>query len=121
MKISLLKLAHARSGDKGDTANVGIIALKDEYYPILVREVTADKVKTHFGAMVKGDVERFELPNLGALNFLLHQSLGGGGTLSLMTDAQGKTFSTALLRMYVDVLESEYNDIVSTSDTSQNS
>lgn len=103
MKIELLKIAHARSGDKGDTANVGVIALKEEFYPLLVREVTAEKVKTHFGDMVKGEVERFELPNLGALNFLLHGSLGGGGTLSLMTDAQGKTFSTALLRMMIDV------------------
>lgn len=102
MKIQLKDLAHARSGDKGDTANVGLIALKEEYYPILVREVTAERVKEHFGDMVKGDVERFELPNLGALNFLLHESLGGGGTLSLMTDAQGKTFSTALLRMEID-------------------
>lgn len=107
MKISLLKLAHARSGDKGDTANVGIIALKDEYYPLLVRELTAEKVKAHFGDMVKGKVERFELPNLHALNFLLHESLGGGGTLSLMTDAQGKTFSTALLRMQIEVSEDE--------------
>ncbi len=102
MKTQLVKIAHARSGDKGDTANVGLIALKDEYYPILVREVTAERVKEHFGDMVKGNVERFELPNLGALNFLLHESLGGGGTLSLMTDAQGKTFSTALLRMEID-------------------
>lgn len=107
MKVLLLKLAHARSGDKGDTANVGLIALEQEYYPILVREVTADRVKEHFGPMVKGDVERFELPNLGALNFLLHGALGGGGTLSLMTDAQGKTFSTALLRMFIDVPDNE--------------
>ena len=107
MKVSLLKLAHARSGDKGDTANVGLIALKDEYYPLLVREVTADRVKQHFGAMVKGEIERFELPNLGALNFLLHESLGGGGTLSLMTDAQGKTFSTALLRMNIDISDAD--------------
>jgi hypothetical protein len=107
MKVQLLKLAHARSGDKGDTANVGIIALKDEYYPIIVREVTSERVKEHFGPMVKGDVERFELSNLGALNFLLHGSLGGGGTLSLMTDAQGKTFSTALLRMNIDIPDAE--------------
>ena len=107
MKISLLKLAHARSGDKGDTANVGLIALKGEYYPLLVREVTATRVKEHFGQIVKGDVERFELPNLGALNFLLHESLGGGGTRSLMTDAQGKTFSTALLRMNIDIADDE--------------
>ena len=111
MKISLLKLAHARSGDKGDTANVGLIALKDEFYPLLVREVTAERVKQHFGDMVKGDVERFELPNLGALNFLLHGALGGGGTLSLMTDAQGKTFSTALLRMNIDVSEAEQSQL----------
>ena len=107
MKIQLVKLAHARSGDKGDTANVGVIALKDEYYPLLVREVTAEKVQRHFGDMVKGGVERFELPNLNALNFLLHGSLGGGGTLSLMTDAQGKTFSTALLRMKIELSDEE--------------
>jgi hypothetical protein len=103
MRIQLTKLAHARSGDKGDTANVGLIALRDEFYPLLVREVTAARVKKHFEGICGGDVERFELPNLGALNFLLHKSLGGGGTLSLMTDAQGKTFSTALLRMEIDV------------------
>jgi hypothetical protein len=107
MKVQLVNLAHARSGDKGDTANVGVIALKDEYYPLLVRDVTAERVKQHFGGMVKGDVERFELPNLGAINFLLHESLGGGGTRSLMTDAQGKTFSTALLRMYIDIPDEE--------------
>ena len=111
MKIELLKLAHARSGDKGDTANVGIIALKDEFYPLLLREVTAENVKKHFGEIVKGNVERFELPNLKALNFLLHESLGGGGTLSLMTDAQGKTFSTALLRMKINVNDDELNNL----------
>ncbi len=107
MKIELTKIAHARSGDKGDTANVGLIALKDEFYPILEREITAEKVKAHFGEIVKGEVERFELPNLKALNFLLHESLGGGGTLSLMTDAQGKTFSTALLRMKIEIADDE--------------
>ena len=107
MKVQLTKLAHARSGDKGDTANIGLIALSDELYPILVREVTAQRVKQHFKGICHGEVERFELPNLGALNFLLHESLGGGGTLSLMTDAQGKTFSTALLRMEIEVTEQE--------------
>lgn len=111
MKVELTKLAHARSGDKGDTANIGLIALKDDIYPVLVREVTGEKVKNHFGDIVKGDVERFELPNLGALNFLLHESLGGGGTLSLMTDAQGKTFSTALLRMRVELTDEEAKSI----------
>jgi hypothetical protein len=111
LKVQLTKLAHARSGDKGDTANIGLIALQDEFYPILVREVTADRVKQHFKGICHGGVERFELPNLGALNFLLHESLGGGGTLSLMTDAQGKTFSTALLRMEVDITDQEAADL----------
>ena len=111
MKIQLRRLAHARSGDKGDTANVGLIALRDEVYPLLVREVTAARVKEHFKGICQGEVERFELPNLGALNFLLHESLGGGGTLSLMTDAQGKTFSTALLRMEIEVPENEARDL----------
>ena len=107
MRIQLTKIAHARSGDKGDTANVGLIALRDEVYPLLVREVTSARVKEHFRGICKGEVERFELPNLGALNFLLHESLGGGGTLSLMTDAQGKTFSTALLRMEIEIDDAE--------------
>ena len=107
MRIQLTKLAHARSGDKGDTANVGLIALRDDYYPILVREVTAERVKQHFKGICRGPVERFELPNIHALNFLLHESLGGGGTLSLMTDAQGKTFSTALLRMEIEIPNDE--------------
>lgn len=107
MRIQLTKLAHARSGDKGDTANIGLIALRAEYYLVLVREVTPERVKEHFKGICKGTVERFELPNLQALNFLLHQSLGGGGTLSLMTDAQGKTLSTALLRMEIQIPDSE--------------
>ena len=107
MRIQLTQLAHARSGDKGDTANVGLIALRDDYYPILVREVTAERVKQHFNGICRGSVERFELPNIHALNFLLHESLGGGGTLSLMTDAQGKTFSTALLRMEIEISDDE--------------
>jgi len=111
VKIQLVRLAHARSGDKGDTANVGLIALRDEFYPILVREVTSERVKDHFKGICKGKVERFELPNLQALNFLLHESLGGGGTLSLMTDAQGKTFSTALLRMMVEISDDEAKEL----------
>ena len=107
MRIQLVKLAHARSGDKGDTANVGLIALREEFYALLAREVTAERVREHFRGIVHGGVERFELPNLGALNFLLHESLGGGGTLSLMTDAQGKTFSTALLRMEIEIDDAE--------------
>jgi len=100
--LQLRYLAHARSGDKGDTANVGLIALEAEYYPLLVEQVTLKRVARHFKGMVTG-VERFELPNLNALNFLLHGALDGGGTLSLKTDAQGKVYSTALLRMEIEV------------------
>ena len=101
-RLQLRYLAHARSGDKGDTANVGLIALEPEYYPVLKREVTVARVARHFKGMVSG-VERFELPNLNALNFLLHGALGGGGTISLKTDAQGKVYSTALLRMEIPI------------------
>ena len=101
--VPLLELAHARSGDKGDTANVGLIALEPEYYPILVKQVTAARVARHFTSMISGPVERYELPNLHALNFLLHGALDGGGTISLKTDAQGKVLSTALLRMEIEV------------------
>ena len=107
MRIPLSRIAHGRSGDKGDTSNIGIIALNEAHYPILAREVTAARVKAHFGAMVKGRIDRYELPNLGALNFLLHEALGGGGTLSLRVDAQGKTLSAALLRMEIEVDERE--------------
>ena len=103
--IQLLHLAHARSGDKGDTANVGVIALRPEFYPLLVSALTAERVKRHFRGICHGEVERFELPNLHALNFLLHEALGGGGTVSLRTDAQGKTLSTAMLRMEIEVPE----------------
>lgn len=104
-RVRLLELAHARSGDKGDTANVGLIALRPEYYPVLEGEVTAQQVARHFEGMITGQVVRYELANLHALNFLLHGALGGGGTLSLKTDAQGKVYSTALLRMEIDVPE----------------
>jgi hypothetical protein len=100
--VQLRFLAHARSGDKGNTANVGLIALESAYYPLLVKEVTAARVARHFKGMVS-EVERFELPNLRALNFLLHDALDGGGTISLKTDAQGKVYSTALLRMEIPV------------------
>ncbi|MBS1857009.1 MAG: hypothetical protein JST11_16690 [Acidobacteria bacterium] len=103
MKIRLGEIAHTRSGDKGDTCNIGVIARDERHYPVLVREVTAERVKVHFGELVAGEVERFELPNLGALNFLLHGALGGGGTVSLRTDAQGKTFGAALLNLEIEL------------------
>ena len=101
--VRLREIAHARSGDKGDCANIGLIALRAEDYPVLVREVTAERVKDHFRELCRGRVERFELPNLHALNFLLYEALDGGGTVSLRTDAQGKTFSAALLRMEIEI------------------
>jgi hypothetical protein len=107
MKVRLIDIAHARSGDKGDTANVGVIALRPEWYPVLERELTRERVTQHFAGVIDGGVERFELPNLNALNFLLHGALDGGGTLSLKTDAQGKVYSTALLRMVLDVPDDE--------------
>jgi hypothetical protein len=103
MKVRLVDIAHARSGDKGDTANVGVIALKPEWYPLLTESLSRARVAEHFAGVITGDVERFELPNLYALNFLLHGALDGGGTLSLKTDAQGKVYSTALLRMAIPV------------------
>ncbi len=103
VRVRLLDIAHARSGDKGDTANVGLIALEPRWYELLERHVTRDRVAEHFRGVITGEVVRFELPNLTALNFLLHGALGGGGTLSLKTDAQGKVYSTALLRLVLDV------------------
>jgi hypothetical protein len=103
VKVPLSRLAHTRSGDKGDLSNIGVIARDEKYYSILVRELTPERVKAHFGELVKGRVERFELANLGALNFLLREALDGGGTISLRTDAQGKTFGAALLALEIEV------------------
>ncbi|MGP8248288.1 MAG: hypothetical protein ACLQVN_27730 [Bryobacteraceae bacterium] len=102
-RVTLKEIAHARSGDKGDAVNIGLIALDPKYYPVLVEQVTADRVKRHFSELCHGAVERYELPNLHSLNFVLHQALDGGGTVSLRVDAQGKTYSAALLRMEVEV------------------
>lgn len=102
-KVKLIEIAHGRSGDKGDAANVGIIAYDDNGYKIISKYLTAEKVKKHFEGICLGKVERFELPNLLALNFLLHNTLGGGGTVSLKHDAQGKTLAAALLRMELEI------------------
>ena len=110
MKMPLSRIAHTRSGDKGDIANIGVIAWVPSYYPLLLREVTPARVKDFFGELVKGEVDRFELPNLHALNLLLHRGLGGGGTVSLRTDAQGKTLGAALLAMEIDVDDGELTD-----------
>jgi len=102
MRVPLERIAIARSGDKGNAANVGVIALTETAYPVLVRELTVERVKEHFRTVCRGEVDRYELPNLGALNFILHESLGGGGTVSLMLDAQGKTFGAAMLGLEVE-------------------
>ncbi len=107
MRIRLRDIAHARSGDKGDTANVGVIAFKEEWYPILKKYLTANRVQDHFSGIAMGSVERFELPNLWALNFLLRNALGGGGTVSLKVDAQGKTLGSAMLRMELDIADDD--------------
>ncbi len=103
MKVPLRRLAHARSGDKGDASNVGLIAVSPAAYRVLQAEVTPERVKAHFAAICRGEVERFEVPNLMALNFILHDSLGGGGTESLLTDAQGKTHGQGMLELEVEV------------------
>ncbi len=105
MRIKLRDIAHGRSGDKGDAANVGIIAYDEKGYEIIKKHLTTDKVKKHFEGICKGKVERYELPNLKALNFILHNTLDGGGTVSLMLDAQGKTLAAALLRMELEIEE----------------
>lgn len=104
-QVKLLKIAHGRSGDKGNGSNVGIIARHPDIYPFLKKELTSEKVKEHMKYVCKGKVERYELPNIGALNFILNESLGGGGTVSLKLDAQGKTHASQVLRMNIDVPE----------------
>ncbi|HQN39424.1 MAG TPA: hypothetical protein PLQ31_07815 [Thermoanaerobaculia bacterium] len=105
MRVKLAQIAHARSGDKGDASNVGLVATSPEAYELLRREVTPERVRAHFAEVCRGEVERFEVPNLLALNFLLHDALGGGGTASLLTDAQGKTHGQGLLEMEIEVPE----------------
>jgi len=101
-RMKLLEIAHARSGDKGNNSNIGLIARDPRHYDLLCQKVTAERVKQHFTGICLGKVERFELPNIHALNFVLHQSLDGGGTLSLRTDAQGKTHAATLLMMEIE-------------------
>ncbi|MBI1931474.1 MAG: hypothetical protein HYS24_02935 [Ignavibacteriales bacterium] len=103
MKIKLRDIAHGRSGDKGDAANIGIIAYENKGFDIIKKILTEENVKEHFKGICFGKVERYELPNILALNFILHNTLGGGGTVSLKHDAQGKTLAAALLRMELEI------------------
>jgi len=103
MKIRLIDICHGRSGDKGDAANIGLIAYRKEDFELIKEKVTADAVKKYFEGVCLGEVERYEMPNINALNFVLHKTLGGGGTVSLKNDAQGKTLASALLMMTIEV------------------
>jgi hypothetical protein len=103
MKLKLIEIAHARSGDKGDAGNVGVIAYDDKGYEIIKKHLTTERVKKHFEGICFGKVERYEMPNIRAINFLLHNTLGGGGTVSLKHDAQGKILASAMLRMELEV------------------
>lgn len=107
MKIALSTIAHARSGDKGDISNVGVIAFEERHFPLLLREVTSERVKQHFGSLVQGAVTRYALSGLWALNFVMERALDGGGTISLRTDAQGKTFGAALLMLEIEASDDE--------------
>jgi len=102
MKVKLIDIAHARSGDKGDAGNVGVIAYDEKGYEIIKKHLTAERVKKHFEGICFGNVERYEMPNIRAINFLLHNTLGGGGTVSLKHDAQGKILASAMLRMELE-------------------
>ncbi len=103
MKKQLVSFAHVRSGDKGDKADLSLFAQDQATYDLLVREVTADRVQAHFSGIITGKVERFEVPNVLALKFVLHGALNGGASRSLRSDALGKSLSSALLRMEIEV------------------
>jgi hypothetical protein len=102
-KILLKEICHARSGDKGDAANIGLIAYNKSDYELIREKVTKEEVKKYFEGICLGEVERYEMPNINALNFVLNNTLGGGGTVSLKNDAQGKTLASALLMMEIEL------------------
>jgi len=104
-KFLLRELAHARSGDKGDTSNIGVIAYREEFYPLIAAQVTVERVRAHFRGLVKGRITRYELPRFAAINFVLEESLGGGVTRSLSLDPHGKSYSALILTMVIDVDE----------------
>ena len=105
--MKLREIAHSRTGDKGNTSNISVIAFDAKHYPLLCEQVTADRVKAHFAGVVEGGVVRYELPNLAALNFVMSNALGGGVTRSLALDAHGKSLSSALLDLEIDVTDQQ--------------
>ncbi|MBE5842749.1 MAG: hypothetical protein E7302_01060 [Butyrivibrio sp.] len=110
-KIHLIDIAHGRSGDKGDTSNVCVFARKPEYYDIIIREVTPERLKSYFGDMVKGDITRYEVKTLSGINLVMHHALGGGATMSLRLDSLGKSMGSAVMRMKINVSEEELEDL----------
>ena len=110
-KIYLLDIAHGRSGDKGDTSNVCVFARKPEYYDLIIREVTPERLKDYFGDMVKGDITRYEVKTLSGINLVMHHALGGGATMSLRLDSLGKSMGSAVMRMKINVSEEELEDL----------
>ena len=110
-RVRLAEVAQARSGDKGDLANVALFAPTEALYSAFLREVTAERVRAHFGRYVQGRVERFEVANLRALNFVLHQALGGGGARSLRSDPLGKSYGSLLLRLEVELSDAELEGV----------
>jgi methylglutaconyl-CoA hydratase len=110
--VALYMLAHGRSGDKGDAVNIGVIARRPEWYPLLERELTAERVAAFLSSIARGPVERFPMPNLDAVNFLVHGALGGGGSATLQLDAQGKTYAHALLRMPIRITAETHREAI---------
>lgn len=111
-KIYLLDIAHGRSGDKGDTSNVCVFARKPEYYDLIIREVTPERLKSYFGDMVKGDITRYEVESLSGINLVMHHALGGGATMSLRLDSLGKSMGSAVMRMKISVSKKELEDLL---------
>ena len=102
-RFFLREIAHARAGDKGDTSNIGVIAYRPEDYALIVDQVTVERVRAHFGALVRGPITRYEMPNVDAVNFVLENALGGGVTRSLSLDPHGKSYSALILTLSITV------------------
>lgn len=102
-RFYLREIAHSRAGDKGDTSNVSVIAYQPKFYPLVLAQVTPERVREHFRGIVKGNITRFELPTLHAINLVMEQALGGGVTRSLSHDPHGKSYSALILTMPVEV------------------
>ena len=110
-RFHLREIAHARAGDKGDTSNIGVIAYRPAFYPLLIEQVTVERVRAHFGALVRGAITRYEMPNVDAINLMLENALGGGVTRSLSLDPHGKSYSALILTLPVVVSDAIARDL----------